>query len=141
MSMFPVAEAMERLPMDGLIDVATSSGKAFGQVDVRIVDEEGRDIPWPSADAAPAVPDLEEETGECWTRGTTVFNGYYNSVEATEATFHGGWFKTGDLVLPVRCAIAHPSIEGVMAWPQPSCCSKADHVAACTGRHPGLGAT
>jgi malonyl-CoA/methylmalonyl-CoA synthetase len=37
------------------------------------------------------------ETGEVWVRGPNVFGGYWNNPEATAATFHQDWFRTGDL--------------------------------------------
>lgn len=37
------------------------------------------------------------ETGEVWVRGPNVFSGYWNNPEATAATFHQDWFRTGDL--------------------------------------------
>jgi malonyl-CoA/methylmalonyl-CoA synthetase len=37
------------------------------------------------------------ETGEVWVRGPNVFGGYWHNPEATTATFHLEWFRTGDL--------------------------------------------
>jgi acyl-CoA synthetase (AMP-forming)/AMP-acid ligase II len=37
------------------------------------------------------------ETGEVWVRGPAVTSGYLDDGEATEQTFAGGWFHTGDL--------------------------------------------
>jgi fatty-acyl-CoA synthase len=39
----------------------------------------------------------EREVGELEIRGTSVTPGYYKHPEATAATFHDGWLKTGDL--------------------------------------------
>ncbi|MDZ7676976.1 MAG: AMP-binding protein [Acidimicrobiales bacterium] len=39
----------------------------------------------------------EREVGELEIRGTSVCNGYYNDIAATEALFHDGWLRTGDL--------------------------------------------
>jgi fatty-acyl-CoA synthase len=39
----------------------------------------------------------EREVGELEIRGTSVCNGYYNDLSATEALFHDGWLRTGDL--------------------------------------------
>lgn len=37
------------------------------------------------------------EDGEILTRGTHVFQGYFNKPKETEAAFEGDWFKTGDI--------------------------------------------
>ena len=40
---------------------------------------------------------LSAEEGEIVVRGAAVFSGYYDDPEATDAAFHNGWFRTGDL--------------------------------------------
>jgi fatty-acyl-CoA synthase len=55
-------------------------------LDVRIVDEEMRDLPV-------GVP------GECVVRGPTVMSGYLEDPEATAAAFRGGWLHTGDVLV------------------------------------------
>ena len=71
-------------PSPELIKRITSSGRAFGLIDLRVVDEAGRD----SVDAP----------GEVWCRGEALFrDGYHNSPETTKAVFSAGWFATGDL--------------------------------------------
>lgn len=37
------------------------------------------------------------QEGEIWFRGPVVMKGYYNNEGANEESFHGGWFKTGDI--------------------------------------------
>jgi len=37
------------------------------------------------------------DDGEIWLRGTNVLKGYWNNPQATESTFEGDWFKTGDI--------------------------------------------
>ena len=93
MSMLPMGSGTDGLEAADLLAIATSSGKPFGQIDARLVDSEGRDIHWRL--------DSDLDPGECTTRGETVFNGYYKRDDATEATFRDGWFKTGDLALPM----------------------------------------
>ena len=56
--------------------------------EARIVDEGGQDV-------------ANCEPGELWIRIPTIMQGYYKDPEQTEAAFHDGWFKTGDIV---RCA-------------------------------------
>jgi fatty-acyl-CoA synthase len=60
-------------------------GKPVPGLEVRIVD--------PNSGA----PLAEREVGELEIRGTSVCNGYYNDLSATEALFHDGWLRTGDL--------------------------------------------
>lgn len=62
-----------------------SVGRPAVNVEVRIVDEENRDVP-------------EGEVGEIVYRGPTVFKGYHDNPEATAEVFEGGWFHSGDLV-------------------------------------------
>jgi acyl-CoA synthetase (AMP-forming)/AMP-acid ligase II len=53
--------------------------------DLRVVDDEMRDVP---RDAA--------TVGEIVVRGNAVMKGYYNDPEATAAAFRGGFFHSGD---------------------------------------------
>lgn len=53
-------------------------------VEVRIVDEAGREVP-------------RGQTGEIWIRGPMNFRGYWNNPEATRATLTDGWVHTGDI--------------------------------------------
>ncbi|MDG2304038.1 MAG: AMP-binding protein [Candidatus Binatia bacterium] len=65
---------------------ATTSGRPFDGVSVRIVDPET------SAEAATGT------TGEMTLKGFSLFEGYYKSPEKTAEVFDdGGWFHTGDL--------------------------------------------
>lgn len=59
--------------------------------DMRVVDENMRDVP---ADG--------NTMGEVVMRGNNVMLGYYDNPEATEESFRGGWFHSGDL------AVMHP---------------------------------
>lgn len=60
-----------------------SVGTAQSSVEVRITDEEGRDVP-------------AGETGEIIVRGTPVMAGYWQNPEATAQTLRKGWLWTGD---------------------------------------------
>jgi acyl-CoA synthetase (AMP-forming)/AMP-acid ligase II len=61
-----------------------SVGTPLPSIEVRIVDEEMRDV---------AVG----EVGEVVYRGPTMMLGYWNKPEETAAAFAGGWFHSGDL--------------------------------------------
>jgi long-chain acyl-CoA synthetase len=62
----------------------TTCGSAMPIGDMRIVGPNGEDRPL-------------GETGELWVRGPHVVKGYWGNPAATEATFGGGWLKTGDI--------------------------------------------
>jgi acyl-CoA synthetase (AMP-forming)/AMP-acid ligase II len=66
------------------ITKAGSTGKAFFHTDVRVVDEQGRDVP-PGG------------TGEVIIRGAHIMKGYWNRPEATAETIRDGWLHSGDL--------------------------------------------
>jgi fatty-acyl-CoA synthase len=59
--------------------------------ELRVVDEDGRDVP---SDGA--------TIGEIVVRGNVVMAGYFNDPDATERAMGGGWFRTGD------AAVVHP---------------------------------
>ena len=61
-----------------------SVGVPVAVVDVKVVDEEGRDLP-------------EGSIGELWIRGPNIVKGYWNKPEATAATFTDGWLHSGDV--------------------------------------------
>ncbi|MBW6498414.1 MAG: AMP-binding protein [Bacteroidales bacterium] len=64
---------------------AGSIGKPNFYYEVRIVDEQGTDVP-------------VGEVGEFLLKGPTVTPGYWNNPAATSQTIKDGWFHTGDLV-------------------------------------------
>jgi fatty-acyl-CoA synthase len=61
-----------------------SVGRPYMCTEVRIVDEQDRDVP-------------VGEEGEIIVRGPTVFKGYYKEPDETERTLRGGWLHTGDV--------------------------------------------
>jgi long-chain acyl-CoA synthetase len=63
-----------------------SIGKPIWGVEVRVVDDEDKQL-----------PPGEEHVGEIVIRGHNIMKGYYNKPEATAEAFKNGWFHTGDL--------------------------------------------
>lgn len=61
-----------------------SAGVTWPRVQVRIIDDERRELPL-------------GEVGEIAIRGAMVMKGYWNHPEATAAVMHDGWFLSGDL--------------------------------------------
>ncbi len=61
-----------------------SIGKPYMCTEVRIVDDEDRDLP-------------TGEVGEILVKGPTVMKEYYRNPEETAQTLRGGWLHTGDL--------------------------------------------
>jgi len=61
-----------------------SAGRPVMNVDVKIVDEQGRDCP-------PGV------TGEIIARGANMMKGYHKLPDETAAAIRDGWYHTGDM--------------------------------------------
>lgn len=61
-----------------------SSGRPHMQAEIKIVDEEGNELP-------------TGEVGEIITRGELLMEGYWNNPEETAKTMRDGWLHTGDL--------------------------------------------
>lgn len=66
---------------------AGSIGVPFPDTDIRVAHKDD-----PATDASPGEP------GELLVKGPQVFPGYWRNPEATAATFHEGWLRTGDVV-------------------------------------------
>jgi len=64
--------------------LASTDGVAIGATEVRIVDDDGRDIP-------------RGERGEILCRGPEMFVGYVNPALNAPAIAAGGWLRTGDV--------------------------------------------
>ncbi len=62
----------------------SSIGKPLEDMEVRIVDEDGRPVPC-------------GQVGEIVARGPRLMKGYWNKAEATAQAIRGGWLYTGDL--------------------------------------------
>ena len=61
-----------------------SVGRPLPVIDVRIVDQDGTQLPTGS-------------TGEVWIKGPHIMPGYWNKPEATAESITDGWLHTGDL--------------------------------------------
>jgi fatty-acyl-CoA synthase len=77
---------MHLWPLDEKYRVQTRTGYAMLGVEIRVVDEEGRDV---DADG--------RSVGEVIARSNVVMAGYWRQPEATEAVVVDGWFHTGDM--------------------------------------------
>ncbi len=72
-------------PGDDAETIATTSGRAFPNVEVRCVDSQGCSV-------------ASGEPGEVVVRGYNLMRGYFNNPEATaEAIDRDGWLHTGDV--------------------------------------------
>ncbi|MTI81440.1 MAG: long-chain fatty acid--CoA ligase [Firmicutes bacterium] len=71
------------VPLKGM-KKSGSAGLPIDGVEVRIIDEQGSDIP-------------RGNIGEIAVKGPNVMKGYYNNEEETRETFISGWLRTGDL--------------------------------------------
>jgi acyl-CoA synthetase (AMP-forming)/AMP-acid ligase II len=77
---------MRTLSAEEVLAVRCKTGRPFATVELRVVDDAGRD-----------VPRDDRSVGEIWVRGDTVTPGYWNRPDETRAAFSDGWLKTGDL--------------------------------------------
>ena len=73
------------LPDKERFDLLARHGMPVPGVDIRIVDAEGKELPWDGT-----------TMGELQTRGPWITSGYYNDPRSDQA-FVDGWFRTGDV--------------------------------------------
>lgn len=71
------------MPACDTVRKGSSVGLAVSGVQLRVVDETGRDLP-PNA------------VGELWVKGPNVVQTYWNKPEATAQNLADGWLRTGD---------------------------------------------
>jgi fatty-acyl-CoA synthase len=79
---------MDDWPVDQKSRVQAKTGYPMIGVDIRVVDDSGRDV----------KPD-SGEVGEVITRANVVMKGYWRQPEATDAVIVDGWFHTGDMAV------------------------------------------
>jgi acyl-CoA synthetase (AMP-forming)/AMP-acid ligase II len=91
-TMCPEQEEWRELPPVERAALLARQGQAYPSADlVRVVDDEMNDVPRDG-----------ETLGEVVMRGNNVMAGYFDDPGATEVSFRGGWFHSGDL------AVWHP---------------------------------
>ncbi|MBI4590581.1 MAG: long-chain fatty acid--CoA ligase, partial [Candidatus Rokubacteria bacterium] len=78
---------MEAWPDEQRYAVRAKQGYASVGVELRAVDEAGREVPWDG-----------QTMGELQVRGPWVVRAYYNNPEGVRQFTPDGWFKTGDVV-------------------------------------------
>jgi long-chain acyl-CoA synthetase len=78
------AEDHERALSEGQEGILASAGKPIPGVEVRIVDENERDV-------------SAGEVGEVIVRGPNIMKGYWNRPEETQEALRGGWYHTKDM--------------------------------------------
>jgi fatty-acyl-CoA synthase len=88
MTVSKIKPHMDAWPDDQKLRVQAKTGYPMIGVDIRVVDDEGRDV----------KPD-SGEVGEVITRANVVMKGYWRQPEATDAVIVDGWFHTGDMAM------------------------------------------
>ncbi len=84
-------EHLELLPAERAVIKARQGVELVTSGEVRVVDEEGREVPCDGA-----------TQGEITVRGNVVMKGYYDDPEASAVALRGGYFHSGD------AAVVHP---------------------------------
>ncbi len=79
-----IAPLATELKPDDQLRKAGSAGRAALNVETRVVDDAGADVP-------------VGEIGEIVHRSPQLLTGYFHDDERTRAAFQGGWFHSGDL--------------------------------------------
>lgn len=87
-SMSILPEDCSMLSEEEKLDLVCSSGRPFQLINLRIVDDDGKDVPRDG-----------KTVGEVLISGHTVFKGYVGLPEANMESFDGDWFHTGDLAV------------------------------------------
>ncbi|PYM15497.1 MAG: long-chain fatty acid--CoA ligase [Candidatus Rokuibacteriota bacterium] len=80
--------SMTSLADDERYAIRAKQGIPVGGVDLRIVDEAGREQPWDG-----------RSMGEIQVRGPWILRSYYDSAESADRFTDDGWFRTGDVAV------------------------------------------
>jgi acyl-CoA synthetase (AMP-forming)/AMP-acid ligase II len=78
-----INERVAREPSGKAVLKMMSSGRALPNTQIRILDENGNDLP-------------DRVIGEIALQSDCMLSGYYNRPDATEKAFKDGWYLTGD---------------------------------------------
>ena len=81
-----VKSYMRQWDYERQLDVRARVGYPSVGVDVRIVDDAGREMPWDG-----------ETMGELQVRGPWVLKSYYDNPQSADRFTEDGWFRTGDV--------------------------------------------
>jgi acyl-CoA synthetase (AMP-forming)/AMP-acid ligase II len=81
-----VKKNMVDWPKEEIDKVVVKTGLPALGIEVEVVDDQGRPVPWD-----------DSTVGEIVMRGPWVTEAYYNAPEATAAVWRDGWFHSGDL--------------------------------------------
>jgi fatty-acyl-CoA synthase len=76
---------LESLEDEQKFEILARHGMPIAGIDVRIVDDQGRELPWDG-----------KTMGELQVRGLWVISGYWQIAD-NSASFSDGWFRTGDV--------------------------------------------
>ncbi|MDP8923229.1 MAG: long-chain fatty acid--CoA ligase, partial [Chloroflexota bacterium] len=79
--------SLEDVPEDERWRIRSTQGTPMPLVEMRAIDDAGRDVPWDG-----------QALGELIVRGPCVTAGYYNDPRARDRFTEDGWFRTGDVV-------------------------------------------
>ena len=78
---------MKDWPEDKIYDQIAKQGLLVPGLEMKVVDEEGRDVAWDG-----------KQMGELLLRGPWIAKEYYKDPERSKSAFAGGWLHTSDIV-------------------------------------------
>lgn len=81
-----IKDTLLHLPEEQKVKYLTRTGLEVPGVDLKVVDTDGREVPWDG-----------QSVGEIIVRGDNVMKGYWKLAEETDKAIRNGYFFTGDL--------------------------------------------